>query len=100
QLEKQICAAAQMVSGVSGASADLVFSADTPDNQPSLERVQLVLEKDEKDVEPVQKVEIGPQPVEPGRDDTGEQEVLEQVRNTIVALFGLQPEQVVVRWKE
>lgn len=101
QLEKQICAAAQMVSGVSGASADLVFSADTPDNQLSLERVHLVIEKDEKHVEPVQKVEIGPKPVEPGQvDDTGDQEILEQVRNTIVALFGLQPEQVVVRWKE
>ena len=101
QLEEQICAAAQMVSGVSGASADLVFSADTPDNQLSLERVRLVIEKDEKHVEPVQKVEIGPKPVEPGQvDDTGDQEILEQVRNTIVALFGLQPEQVVVRWKE
>ncbi|HHW28774.1 MAG TPA: stage III sporulation protein AF [Syntrophomonadaceae bacterium] len=101
QLEQQICAAAQMVSGVSGASADLVFSTDTQDNQLILERVHLVIEKEEKDVAPVQEVKIGSKPVEPGQDDeTGDQEVVEQVRNTIVALFGLQPEQVVVTWKE
>ncbi|HHY40405.1 MAG TPA: stage III sporulation protein AF [Syntrophaceticus sp.] len=101
QLEKQICAAAQMISGVSGASADLVFSTDAQDNQLILERVHLVIEKNEKVVEPVQEVEIGPKAVEPGQvDDTGDQEVLEQVRNTIVALFGLRAEQVEVIWKE
>jgi len=101
QLEKRICAAAQMVSGVSAASADLVFCYRYANSQLAIEKVHLVIEKDERGVEPVQEVKIGSQPVGPGRNvDTGDQEVLEQVRNTIVALFGLQPEQVVVTWKE
>lgn len=101
QLEKQICAAAQMVSGVSAASADLVFSTDTTNNQLTIEKVQLVIEQDEQGVEPVQEVKIGSKPVASGQEDaTRDQEVLEKVRNTIVALFGLQPEQVVVTWKE
>jgi stage III sporulation protein AF len=101
QLEEQICAAAQMVPGVSGASANLGFSHDNPDNQPVLKRVELVIEpKEETFVEPVEKVEIRGQQVEPEGTEMEEQVVLEQVRNTIVALYGLQPEQVVVRWKE
>ena len=57
--------------GVSGASADLVFCR-YPGQPAKFRKGPTGDRKDEKHVEPVQKVEIGPKPLSQGRvDDTG-----------------------------